>query len=33
MTAYCVYTCFMALNGVAEAYIYAKADKEILRKL
>jgi O-antigen/teichoic acid export membrane protein len=33
MRAYCVYTCFMAINGVSEAFIYAKADKKTLRKL
>lgn len=33
MRAYCLYTCFMAINGVSEAYIYAKADKGTLRKL
>jgi O-antigen/teichoic acid export membrane protein len=33
MRAYCFYTCFMAINGVSEAYIYAKADKATLRKL
>jgi hypothetical protein len=33
MRAYCIYTFFMALNGIAEAYIYAKADQAILRKL
>jgi O-antigen/teichoic acid export membrane protein len=33
MRAYCLYTCFMAINGVSEAYIYAKADKATLRKL
>jgi len=33
MRAYCIYTFFMAMNGVAEAYIYARADKKTLRKL
>jgi hypothetical protein len=33
MRAYCIYTFFMAMNGVAEAYIYARADKPTLRKL
>ncbi|CDW81920.1 rft1 family protein [Stylonychia lemnae] len=33
MQAYCIYTFFMALNGVTEAYIYAKAHSEMMRKL
>ena len=33
MHCYCVYCLFMALNGITEAYIYAKANEKILRKL
>lgn len=33
MRDYCIYTMFMALNGIAEAYIYSRADAAILRKL
>ena len=33
MRAYCIYTMFMALNGVVEAYAYATADSRVLKKL
>ena len=33
MRAYCIYTFFMAVNGITEAYIYAKAEKDVLRRL
>jgi O-antigen/teichoic acid export membrane protein len=33
MRLYSVYMLFTALNGITEAYIYSKADKDTLRLL
>lgn len=33
MRFYCLYTFFMALNGITEAYAYSKANSVILKKL
>eukprot|EP00347_Sterkiella_histriomuscorum_P023319 403335106 len=33
MIAYCIYTLFMAINGVTEAFTYAKASSQVLRQL
>ena len=33
LKAYCVYCFFMAMNGIAEAYVFAKGDSETLKTL